>query len=324
MAVKKLYLIYILEILKKYSDVDHPLTQSDIIRYMEKDYGVECERKAVARNISDLTDLGYEIGYEKGYYLAEREFDDSELRLLIDSVLNSKYIPKNQAKLLIDKLANQSTAYFRKQVRYVSNIDRMERVPNQLFFTIDMLSEAIEKKRKVMFFYTRYDSAGRLVNTTEEKHLVNPYQIAIANGKYYLIGNIDKYDDAAHFRVERIADVEITEDKAKPAEEVEEFRNGLDLPKHMAEHVYMFSGRSELIRLRVSKAGINDCYDWLGQDIYVTEDGDDYQVSLRANPEAIKYWAIQFGSTVEVLEPLWLREETAELAKTIYAKYIRA
>ena len=100
---KKLYIMYILEILKKYSDDRHRLKQQDIIDIMKKDYDVACERKAVARNISDLQELGYDIETGGGYYLAERDFEDSELRLLIDSVLASRYIPAKQAKDLVDR-----------------------------------------------------------------------------------------------------------------------------------------------------------------------------------------------------------------------------
>ena len=85
--IKKLYILYILNVLKKYSDYEHRLTQKDIISHIRSDYGVECERKAIARNIGDLIDFGYDIEQDGGYYLAQREFEDSELRLLIDSVL---------------------------------------------------------------------------------------------------------------------------------------------------------------------------------------------------------------------------------------------
>ena len=94
--IKKLYILYILEILKRYSDADHRLTQQDIIRYMEKDYGAVCDRKTISRNIGDLMEAGYEIEHDRqGYYFDGRAFEDSELRLLIDSVMASRYISKN-------------------------------------------------------------------------------------------------------------------------------------------------------------------------------------------------------------------------------------
>lgn len=321
---KKLYILYILEILKKYSDDRHRLRQQDIIDIMKKDYDISCERKAVARNISDLQELGYDIETGGGYYLVERDFEDSELRLLIDSVLASRYIPANQAKDLIDRLAGQSNIYFKKQVRHVSNIEKMEHTAGQLFYTIEVLSQAIEDNRKVKFFYNRYDETKTLKKTSREKHLVNPYQIVVANGRYYLLGNMDKYSNSTHFRVEKISDVEITDMAAKPVREVDEFQNGLNLPKHMAEHVYMFSGKSQLVRLRVSESGINDVIDWLGSDIQITrESKDTLLVDVTANPQAMKYWAVQFGEKVEILLPETLRGEVRELVTKIYNKYER-
>ena len=321
---KKLYILYILEILKKYSDDRHRLRQHDIIDIMKKDYDISCERKAVARNISDLQELGYDIETGGGYYLVERDFEDSELRLLIDSVLASRYIPANQAKDLIDRLAGQSNIYFKKQVRHVSNIEKMEHTAGQLFYTIEVLSQAIEDNRKVKFFYNRYDETKTLKKTSREKHLVNPYQIVVANGRYYLLGNMDKYSNSTHFRVEKISDVEITDMAAKPVREVDEFQNGLNLPKHMAEHVYMFSGKSQLVRLRVAESGINDVIDWLGSDIQITrESKDTLLVDVTANPQAMKYWAVQFGEKVEILLPETLREEVRELVTKIYNKYER-
>lgn len=62
---KKLALIRILDILKFYSDVKHPLTQEEIIDYLESDYGIVIERKAVGRNISLLKEAGIDIESDK-------------------------------------------------------------------------------------------------------------------------------------------------------------------------------------------------------------------------------------------------------------------
>ena len=47
---KKLALLRIWQILKENSDCDHPLTQEAIGAYLERDYGIEIERKAIGRN----------------------------------------------------------------------------------------------------------------------------------------------------------------------------------------------------------------------------------------------------------------------------------
>ena len=90
---KKLALLRIWQIFQKYSDYDHPLTQDDIALHLENDYGITIERKAISRNISLLKEAGIEIESRRaGSYLATREFEDSELKLLIDSVLCSQHI----------------------------------------------------------------------------------------------------------------------------------------------------------------------------------------------------------------------------------------
>lgn len=308
--VKKLYIIQILEILKNYSDIDHPLLQREIIDHMRRDYNVECERKAIGRNIENLKDIGYDIEYNNGYYLVEREFEESELRFLVDSILASRYIPVGQAKDLIKKLTDQSNVYFKDKVKHISNITNMDhQETNEMFYTIDILSEAIAKKKQVIFFYRKYNLEKKLVNTSTDKHIVNPYQIILANGKYYLIGNVDKYDNVTHFRIERIWDIEIEPSKRKDPKMVNELKNGLDLPKHMLEHIYMFGGESIPVTLRIDNQVIDDIIDWLGTEIEIIqeENGTHSQVMFKANQNAMKYWAMQFGEKVVVIKPESLR-----------------
>lgn len=323
-SIRKLHLLYFLQILQKYSDAEHPLLQKDILDLMKLEYGVSCERKAVSRNLGNLQDLGYEIEHidQKGYYLKSRPFEDSELRLLIDSVMASRHIPEAQAKKLTEKLICQSSVYFKKQMRHVHNIERMEHdAGNQLFYTIEQISRAIEDGKKITFFYNKYGPDKKLRHTTKSKHLVNPYQIVVANGRYYLIGNVDKYSNVTHFRVEKITEIQVEKEAVKPQEQVDELKDGLDLPTHMAEHLYMFSGKSSWITLKVEEKGINDVIDWLGRDVDISRGGDDFLVRFKANEQSIGYWAVQFGSTVEVLEPERLRRQVAERVRKIYQKY---
>ena len=322
--IRKLYILYLLEILQKYTDKDHPLTQRELAEIMERDYGESCERKAITRNLSNLQDMGYDVIHSerKGYYLGERTFEESELRLLIDSVLASRHIPAAQAKQLTDKLISQSSIYFKKQMRHVHNIERMEHEDEtDLFHTIEQISRAIEDKKKVSFFYNKYGADKKLHHTTASRQLVNPYQIVVANGRYYLIGNVDKYSNVTHFRIEKITEAEVTDQRVKPQQEVDELKNGLDLPTHMAEHLYMFSGKSSWITLKVEKWGINDIIDWLGRDVEITEKEDHFLVRFKANEQAIGYWAVQFGGSVEVLEPESLRNQVRERVEKIYEKY---
>ena len=150
---------------------------------------------------------------------------------------------------------------------------------------------------------------------------MNPYYIAIANGRYYLVGNNDKYSDVTHYRLERISNVTITDNIRKPKEELKDFKDGQGLSKHMMEHVYMFSGESARVVLKVRPDGINDVIDWLGRDIGISIKDDFLIVDTTANKQAMKYWAVQFGEKVEVLQPEDLREDVKKLVAKINEKY---
>lgn len=101
---KKMLNMLILEILRVYTDEDHALSQQDIIKLLEKNYGMSCDRRSVKNNILCLKELGYEISMEHGYRLLSREFDEADLRILIDSVLFSRAISTKQAQSMIDKM----------------------------------------------------------------------------------------------------------------------------------------------------------------------------------------------------------------------------
>lgn len=126
---KKMIIINILDILKKYTDMDHRLTQAEIVDILKKEYCMVVDRKTVKRNLLNLLDLDCGIDYteiirtdEKGndtsictdWYI-QREFTDAELRLLIDSLLFSKNTPYKQCKELIEKLKCIATVNVNKQ-----------------------------------------------------------------------------------------------------------------------------------------------------------------------------------------------------------------
>ena len=322
-ANKKMLNMLILEILENYSDENHKLSQQDIIRLLKSNYDMECDRRSVKNNILYLIELGYDISMEKGYYLVEREFEDAELRMLIDSVLFSNQLTHKQAKTLIDKLTKQSNVYFNAKVSHISSLPNLSHSDNkQLLYVIDTLNDAISQKKKVSFIYNDYGTDFKLHPRREEPYIVNPYQMVANLGKFYLVGNYDKYDDISHYRLDRMTGVIILDEKAKPQKDIKEISNGLNLPKHMAEHVYMFSGESIRVKFIANKDAMNDLIDWFGRDFTVLEEnGDKITVSLRCNEKSFIFWALQFGPYTEVLEPINLRNKLTELIKGMYETY---
>ena len=187
---KRMLNFLILDILKEYSDEDHHLTQQEILRLLKLKYDVECDRRSVKNNVEALKTFGYDINMEDGYCLLERDFDESELRLLIDSVLFSKNISQSVAQSLISRLKEQGNCYFRAKVPHIYNLPEMRYADNtQVMYNLDVLNTAIAENKKVSFVYNSYGTDFKLHPKRKERYVVNPYQLVANNGWYYLVAN---------------------------------------------------------------------------------------------------------------------------------------
>ena len=344
---KKILILDILDILQKETDENHRLTQKQIADVLKSNYSMDVDRKAVKRNLTELADFcdragfGYRVEHTEvprgnnpdtdpictDWYLS-REITDAELRLLIDSILFSKYIPSSQCKDLIDKLKKLSSSHFSHKVKHVASLSEHSAVNRQLFYTIEVLDSAIEKGNKVQFYYGIYESRKTLskkcgANGEPILYTVNPYQMAVTNGRYYLICNIEPHDDLSHFRVDRILEIRQMENQpAKPFRAIKRTENRLDLSDYVAEHLYMFSGKSERVTFQVPRRNLNEVLDFFDDaDLRLTEEGGSITVSVHVNHNAMRHWAIQFCGIAEVLSPHSLRNEIRKALEDAAKKY---
>ena len=92
---QKLKLLYLKKLLEEQSDENHPLNTQQILDYLAA-HDIKAERKAIYNDIQCLQDFGMDIlhkpGRWGGYYLASREFELPELKLLVDAVQSSKFL----------------------------------------------------------------------------------------------------------------------------------------------------------------------------------------------------------------------------------------
>lgn len=194
---KKMLNMLILEILRMYSDEQHPLIQQEILQLLRSEYGVEqCDRRSVKANVLSLKDMGFEISMEagEGYYL-KSELNDAELRWLIDAVLFSKSLPSVSAKRLIGKLKGLGNEYFESKIAHVSTALEIPRTNNkQVLISVQEISDAIDQQKKVSFHYNHYGTNFELHDQGKE-YIVSPYQMIAANGFYYLLSNRDNHDE---------------------------------------------------------------------------------------------------------------------------------
>ena len=322
-GTKKMLNMLILDILKEYSDSEHRLLQQDIINLLATNYGMDCERRAVKNNIVSLQEMGYDIVSDKGYYLRTRDFSDAELRLLIDGVFTSGAITDKEAHQLVSKLEKFSNKYFKAHVSHVHTTSSGKNAENRsVMDSIATIDIAISKGKKISFSYLQYGIDFKLHPKRDIRYVVSPYQMINNKGKYYLIGNYDEYDDVSHYRLDRITDVKILNENRKPMKSIKGLEKGFDISKYISEHVYMYSGDSERIRLRTNEYMIGTLVDGFGKKVRIElDEGSDIIVSLTCNPNAFFFWAMQYGQSIEVLAPDSMRERIKKAALEVYKKH---
>lgn len=227
----------------------------------------------------------------------------------------------------MEKLSALSNRYFRSRVKHIRTMPDTAPQNKQLFYTIEVLDEAISTGKKVTFRYTSYGTDkkrhARLdENGAPKEYVVSPYQMAAANGRYYLICCTDPHDNVAHYRLDRIADIRLLDEQARPVRSVQGLEHGIDLPKHMAEHIYMFDGPSKPVTFRLKKYLINDVIDWFGTEVrFCDESEDEVTARVTVNLAAMRRWAVQYGPHVRVLSPEELCESVKTDLQTAVANY---
>lgn len=337
---KKMVIFNILNILKKYSDTDHRLTQQDVISHLKNDYDMEVDRKTVLRNINDLIDEGFDIDYDeidrgKGKnkntvrtnFCYRSRFEDSELRLLIDGLLFSKYIPNKLCRELISKIEAEGNIYFKSRVKYIALSEENVTGNKDLFYNIDIIDEAIKENLKITFNYLSYGVDKKPYIRKDEDGNIRTYkvtcvQIAAINNHYYLVCTDGKHSGVANYRVDRIKNIKLTDEIGTDKKELVHLKNTFNLPKHMMEHLYMYGNESVNVRFEFNKIILNDVIDWFGNNIDF-KDLKNGKIEARTIviKDAMKFWALQYAEHVIVTHPKSLVDEIKTVLKTSIKNY---
>jgi len=322
---KKMATLCILNILREYSDEQHLLTQREIIQKIENIYGIELERKAVSSNIDSLIDFGVDIvKSNNGCYLAGREFEPSEISFLIDSVFSSKSIDSKNSQILTSKISKFLSKYQRKRYNYIIKSDEIVRTDNkQLFYIIDILNEAIENGKQVEFQYNRF-YADKDVNEKkkQKKYVINPYFMINNQGRYYLVCNYDYYNEIANYKVNLITNIKILDNPVKPITKLNGCEQGVDMVKYANENIYMFHNKTVNATLEIyNDYSAEYIIEWFGRKTrFYTKNGKTY-AEVSANEQALIYWCLQYGETIELIKPLETREEIKKKIEIISKRY---
>ena len=206
----RIRVLYLYELLRKYTDEEHPMSSTEIRQRMKERFGVEIHRTTLPRDIEVLRAAGIEVMQERHkslhYYLADRSFSIPELRILIDAVQSSKFITESKSRELIEKLMSLTSETSADKLRRTVHVTGKAKSDNEKgYYIVDAINEAINLGRKISFHYFDYDGKKHHVLKNDgEPYTVSPYDLIWDGDYYYLTGFCDEREEVRVFRVDRI------------------------------------------------------------------------------------------------------------------------
>jgi len=314
-------ILYLMRILLTETDESHMLTVNELISKLAK-LDVSAERKTIYDDIEALKLFGLDIVMEKrksfGYYVAGRDFELPELKLLADAVQSSKFITERKSLKLITKLeslvSKHDAGKLRRQV-YMQN--RIKSMNESIYYSVDALHEAITEGKKISFKYFDYNvQKDRVFRRDGALYIVSPAALTWNEEHYYLIACSDEREGFTHFRVDRMSGVKIL-DERRSAESA-----GFKLADYSKKVFGMFSGEEVDVKLKVRNKLTGAVIDRFGKDIIMVPAGESHFTTIvRVSLSPIFYgWLFQFGELCEVLEPQELKDDLKLWAEKFLAQ----
>lgn len=312
MEEKKTSILAVYKVLEEFSDENHPLTRTEITDLIEKQYNITIDRRTLYRNIEMLINFGYDISdYNEnkiGYYLKDRLFQHSEVLLLCNAVHASHFIPDKASKDLVNKLLSCQSRYKRND--YFKNVylpNKKKKDNKQFLLNIEQISRAINEKKVIKFTYTHYDINKKLVNTRDDAYYRSPYFLVVNGDRVYMVGKGKNHDSLSHFRVDRMKDIELVD------EYYLRLPKNLDAYAYANNKIYMYSGDETGVTLRCDKKALDVIIDTFGKDVMLADEGETFTVYTKCGKEDIVKFCLQYVESVELLEPLSLRQEVRKV-----------
>ena len=319
---QKLKIFYILDYLQRNSHEKHPVRAAELIAMLDRDHRISCDRKTVYSDVAALQDYGVDIisipGKNGGYYIASRNFELPELKLLIDAVQSSRYLTEKKSRELIEKLltqCNEQDAKLMKRNVLVSG--RVKSMNETIYYSVDTIQEAIAQNKQITFRYFDWDFGGKR-KFREKSYVASPYGLCQDNENCYLLALSDRHG-VTSYRVDRMMDITLLDAARVPCPEL----TGKALHDHAKRLFQMYSGDAVDVKLQFHRSLINVVVDRFGKDTMLIPDGPEhfnFTVQVAVSPMFLS-WVMGFGARAKILYPQSVADALCDLCKEAMSQY---
>ena len=326
---QKAKLLYLARILSQQTDQEHPMTIARMMDLLQAQ-GVDVrDRKSLYDDLETLRVFGMDIekqreGRSVGYYVAGREFELPELKLLVDAVQSSRFITHNKTNQLIRKVESLASVHQARQLqRQVYVTRRIKAMNESIYYTVDALHEAIDSGKQIRFHYFEW-ALGRGRERVEKRlrrgggwYQVSPFSLVWDNENYYLVAFETESGTVRHYRVDKMQNLTVTD---FPREGLPE---NFDPAAYACSLFGMYNGVQETVKLRFENSLIGVVADRFGREVFLSPDGDSHftvTTKVAVSPQFLS-WVFSFGPQAQILSPEPVRNQFLQLLHETEANY---
>lgn len=326
-ANQKLKLLYLLKILTEQSDEEHCMSAQALIDALGA-YDIKAERKSIYDDIAQLIDFGYDIVLVKaksggGYYLAGREFELAELKLLVETVQASRFLTLKKSRELIakiEKLASKAEAGQLQRQVYVAN--RIKTANESIYYIVDDIHRAIQNNEQISFQYLEWNLNKELVPRKDGKiYRISPWALTCKDENYYLIAHENESNSIKHFRVDKMGHIQVLTGVARQGAEM---FDRFDIAAYANKTFGMYGGKEEIVTLEFENRFIGVVLDRFGKEISVRpRDAQHFSVRVQVALSGQFFgWLTGLGAGAKITAPAAVVEEYRSYLQGVVGQYI--
>ncbi len=304
---QKLKLYYLSRIMIAKTDDEHMITMEEIKEALAA-YDVTADRKSLYDDLEALRVLGIDVVGEKigrnyYYHVGGKQFEIAELKLLVDAIQSSKFITEKKSNELIKKLTNLASEYEAAQMkRQIVVQGRVKTMNESIYYFVDDVHRAIAENKQIRFEYMKWNTEKKMERHREADHVVSPWALTWDNENYYLIAYDEEADSIKHFRVDKLKNVRILDEKRAGKNKFKEF----NLARYAKMSFGMFGGDPVKVKIAFDNSMVGVFIDRFGRDIPIRpakqKGWSETYVDVAMSDQFLG-WIFALGSKVKILGP---------------------
>ena len=304
---QKLKLLYLLDILNKYTDDEHFITMQEIVKKLA-DCGVNAERKTLYNDLEELRTYGIDVIGEKdglgyNYHIGNRKFELAELKLLVDAVQSSRFITKAKSKELIKKLNDLTSKYHAEELNHqVFVAGRVKTMNESIYYNVDLIHTAISEDVKIRFRYFMWNENKKQVYRRNGAYYsVSPWGLTWDDENYYLIGYDDEYEAIRYYRVDKMKKIVLSDEKREGRDSFK----SVDMAVYSKKRFGMLDGEETEVELLCDNNMAGVIIDRFGKNTPFVKQDEEHFVALVSVAVSIQFlgWVMSLGDGAKIVGP---------------------